>query len=89
MIVIGIHDGHNCGATVVENGKVLASVLEERLTRKKNEFGFPAKSITECLKITKNTKKKLTMLYFPQNICIPKNSLAKYLLTMMLELMNS
>ena len=40
MIVIGIHDGHNCGATVVENGKVLASVLEERLTRKKMNLDF-------------------------------------------------
>ena len=51
MIILGIHDGHNSGATIVKDGKILASVLEERLTRKKNESGFPKKSITACLKI--------------------------------------
>ena len=41
--VLGIHDGHNCGATLVSDGKVVASVSEERLTRRKNEVGFPEK----------------------------------------------
>ena len=31
--------------------KIISSVLEERLTRKKNEVGYPKKSIEECLKI--------------------------------------
>jgi len=48
---LGIHDGHNCGATIVYEGKVICSVLEERITRKKNEVGYPKKAIEECLNI--------------------------------------
>ena len=43
--VLGIHDGHNCGATLVRDGYVVASINEERLTRKKNEVGYPRKAI--------------------------------------------
>jgi carbamoyltransferase len=49
--ILGVHDGHNCGASLALNGKIISSVSEERLTRKKNEVGYPYKSIEECLKI--------------------------------------
>lgn len=51
MKILGIHDGHNCGATLLVDGKVLAAVSEERLTRKKNELGYPERSIVEVLDI--------------------------------------
>ena len=47
--ILGVHDGHNCGATVVFDGRVLCSVLEAAITRRKNEVGYP-KAIEECLK---------------------------------------
>ena len=53
IFILGIHDGHNCGASISHNGKIICSVSEERLTRKKNEVGYPQKSIEECLKIAK------------------------------------
>ena len=40
MIILGIHDGHNCGASLLRNGEIIASVSEERLNRK-NEVGYP------------------------------------------------
>ena len=46
-LILGIHDGHNCGAALTRNGRVVAAVCEERITRKKNEVGFPEKSIRE------------------------------------------
>jgi carbamoyltransferase len=49
--VLGIHDGHNCGATLVIDGTIVSAVSEERLTRRKNEVGYPAKSIVEVLRI--------------------------------------
>lgn len=52
MLILGIHDGHNCGATLARNGTVIASISEERLTRFKNEVGFPEESIIEILRIT-------------------------------------
>ena len=35
IFILGIHDGHNCGASISYNGKIICSVSEERLTRKK------------------------------------------------------
>lgn len=49
--ILGIHDGHNCGATLVVDGTIVASVSEERLTRCKNEAGYPARSIAEVMRI--------------------------------------
>lgn len=51
IYILGIHDGHNCGASLSCNGKIIASVSEERLSRRKNEVGYPAKSIEEVLRI--------------------------------------
>ena len=49
--ILGIHDGHNCGASLCCDGKIIASVSEERLSRKKNEVGYPIKSVEEVLRI--------------------------------------
>lgn len=49
--ILGIHDGHNSGATLVSDGVVVASVSEERLTRRKNEVSYPSKSTVEVLRL--------------------------------------
>ena len=67
MIILGIHDGHNSGATIIKDGEILASVLEERLTRKKNESGFPKKSIISCLKISKIKKQNIDKVVYASN----------------------
>ena len=51
VYILGIHDGHNCGATLTRNGVVIASVCEERLSRVKNEVGYPEKAIEDVLRI--------------------------------------
>jgi len=48
--VLGIHDGHNASAALVEDGRVIAAVQEERLNREKNWFGFPSGSIAWVLR---------------------------------------
>ena len=50
MIVLGIHDGHNSGASLLKNGKLLSAISEEKISRKKNENVFPEKSIKFILK---------------------------------------
>ena len=50
MYILGINDGHNSGASIFLNGKLICAISEERLSRKKNEYGFPKKSIDYCLK---------------------------------------
>lgn len=49
MVILGVHDGHNCSAALVVDGTVVATVNEERLTRRKNEYGFPSGAVRLCL----------------------------------------
>ncbi len=51
MHILGLHDGHNSGATLVSDGVVVASVSEERLSRRKNDVGYPRRAIEEVLRI--------------------------------------
>ena len=64
MYIMGIHDGHNSGATLIKDGKVLASVCEERLTRVKNEVGFPKNSIREILALENLTIENIDHFVF-------------------------
>ncbi|MGD0281859.1 MAG: carbamoyltransferase C-terminal domain-containing protein [Dissulfurispiraceae bacterium] len=49
MNILGIWDGHDSGAAVVRDNRVLAAVNEERLSRRKLEIEFPERSIKACL----------------------------------------
>lgn len=51
IYVLGIHDGHNAGAALICNGKVLAAINEERLNNIKNYSGTPELAIKEVFKI--------------------------------------
>ncbi len=52
MKIIGIHDGHNSAACLVEDGVVVAALQEERLTRTKNENCFPHRAVQWILDST-------------------------------------
>ncbi|MGQ9626094.1 MAG: carbamoyltransferase family protein [Anaerolineae bacterium] len=52
MKVLGIYDWHNAGASLVEDGRLIAAIEEERLSRNKIEFGFPYRSIEAVMRIT-------------------------------------
>ncbi len=45
MKILGIHDGHNAAACLLEDGQIRMAIQEERLTREKNFAGFPARAI--------------------------------------------
>ena len=62
MIIIGIHDGHNSGASLFYDNKLICAVTEERFTRKKNEYGFPEKSINFLLKKHNLSKKSVDLI---------------------------
>lgn len=49
MRVLGIHIGHDSSACLVEDGRLIADVAEERFTRTKHYAGLPIKSIEYCL----------------------------------------
>jgi carbamoyltransferase len=45
MYVLTICDGHNSSVALSQNGEIKFAISEERLTRKKNHFGWPSVSI--------------------------------------------
>jgi carbamoyltransferase len=49
---LGLHDGQTSGAALIEDGRVLAAVNEERLVRLKHARGFPWQSIRTVLAMT-------------------------------------
>ncbi len=52
MRILGIADGQTSGAAIVEDGRILAAVNEERIARIKLARGFPWKSIEEVLRLS-------------------------------------
>jgi carbamoyltransferase len=48
-MILGIHDGHDSGAALINKGRIVAAVNEERFTKEKNDTGFPFNSIEYLL----------------------------------------
>ena len=55
MKILRIIGDMNAGAALIEDGKILAAINEERINRMKLSDGFPVESIREALRIA-NTK---------------------------------
>jgi carbamoyltransferase len=51
MVILGLNILHDATATLLVDGKIAASIAEERLTRVKFHCGFPYQSIPEVLRI--------------------------------------
>ena len=49
MNAVGIHDGHNASVALLKNGKIVYSLSEERIVRKKNQGGMPINAIRRLL----------------------------------------
>ncbi|MFQ5627980.1 MAG: carbamoyltransferase [bacterium] len=82
MRVLGLYDDHNCGATVVEDGKILAAIEEERLSRIKlhngtGEDGPPWRSLEAVLNITNSSVSNIDRIAIAIQ---PPNALMKYVL---------
>jgi len=50
MIILGINEDHNSTIAIVKDGVVLYSASEERISRVKNDVGYPFQSIANALK---------------------------------------
>jgi carbamoyltransferase len=49
--ILGVHDGINASACLLENGQIRHCIQEERLTNIKNYIGFPKQSIQKILEL--------------------------------------
>ena len=78
VTVLGIHPGHGAGATLVRDGKIIASVDEERFNRIKNWGGdYPRQSVDFVLKFAGMSIKDVDY------ISIPSKKFSKKDLTLM------
>jgi carbamoyltransferase len=50
MIILGIEEGHNGTVCVMKDGKVIYAMSKERISRKKNDNGYPKEVVDLCLK---------------------------------------
>jgi carbamoyltransferase len=55
---------HDSAACLVKDGKIIAAAQEERFTRKKHDFAFPANAIKYCLQAGGITTQDLTQVGF-------------------------
>ncbi len=62
MIILGIADHVNSGASLIIDGKVAAAVNEERLARKKMVFGVPRESIRKMLELERFGPERVGMV---------------------------
>jgi carbamoyltransferase len=49
--ILGVWDGHDAGAALLVDGRLVAAANEERFTRRKLEVRFPRHSIAACLRL--------------------------------------
>lgn len=61
MIILGINEGFDAGAAIIKDGKIIAAINEERISRVKFHTGhfngWPYKSVKHVLKLAKITPK--------------------------------
>jgi len=65
--ILGIHDGHNCGAALVRDGAVVAAVNEERLSRRKNDVGYPRRAIEDVMRIAGADAREIAAVVYASN----------------------
>jgi carbamoyltransferase len=64
MIILGINNSHLSTAALVVNGKLVACISEERLSRVKNQSGLPVKAVKEVLSIAGIKPKDIDFVVF-------------------------
>lgn len=66
MCILSFSQEHDAGAAVIENGRILAAINEERLTRVKGQAGFPLNSIQEVLRLSGKTQNDVEHVVIPE-----------------------
>lgn len=66
MAVLSFSQEHEAGTTIVKDGKIIAAINEERLTRVKNQDGFPEKSLKTVFEIAKISPDDIEHVVIPE-----------------------
>ncbi len=65
MYVLGVWDGHDAGAALLQDGKIVFAANEERYTKRKLEIKFPFNSIKAALDYAKLKPTDIDTIAFP------------------------
>jgi len=66
--ILAVHDGHTATAALIQDGRILACISEERLNRVKEWGGVPELAIREVLRITKTKPHEVDHVIVPSLI---------------------
>ncbi|MBU6150520.1 MAG: hypothetical protein KGR25_03660 [Chloroflexi bacterium] len=72
-VVLGIYLGHNATVALVQNGKVLSAVSEERFSGRKNHSGYPRAAVDYCLTHAGISSRELDRVTLPVLTGAPGN----------------
>jgi len=73
QVILGINDSHDASACLVQGGRILCAVAEERLQRVKSAGGFPANAIKACLEQTGLSLKDIDQVALAGTRAVPVN----------------
>lgn len=71
MKILGIHIGHDSSAALVQDGKIVADVAEERFLRVKHYCGLPIQAVDYCLKSQNLTMADIDIVAVPAMGSVP------------------
>ena len=66
MAVLSYSNEHEAGAAIIKNGKIVSAINEERLSRVKNQDGFPEKAIQFVLDASETTPDQVEHVIIPE-----------------------
>ncbi|MBF0422926.1 MAG: carbamoyl transferase [Magnetococcales bacterium] len=72
MIILGVNEGHNAGAALMVDGRLLAAISEDRPTRQTTRSGFPFQAIDECLALAGVAKRNIDRVALASTQLPPK-----------------
>lgn len=64
MYILGINVSKNATASLLKDGQIIVCIQEERLTRVKNQSGFPFKSVEFCLNYAQISLDQVDLMAF-------------------------
>lgn len=62
MNILGINFGHDAAATLIQNGKIICSIEEEKISRVKQDYGWPVNAIDVILQQNKIDKTNIDLI---------------------------
>ena len=68
MIILGINFGHDSAAALIKDGEIINAIEEEKISRKKQDFGWPNKAIEKILKQNKIKKSDINHVVFGSQV---------------------